>query len=120
MFYRYRTKSLFSIFLVLPLLLFIMPTTVALAGCPSGMSQCPKGSWGPGGCYKPTYANCYSGRICSAGMQACAPGKYGAGGCFKPVYASCNAGLICSSGMQPCIRPGKPPKCYKPNYGRCN
>lgn len=89
--------------------------------CPSGMSSCAAGSYGPGGCYKVGYATCTAGLVCTSGLTACAPGSYGPGGCYKMGYASCTAGLICSSGMNACAPGSKGPGgCYKPGYASCN
>ena len=87
--------------------------------CPRGLTVCRPGRYGRGGCYRPGYARCFSGRVCSSGLTACPPGRFGGGGCYRPVSARCTAGLICSSGMQVCARRGKRPYCYRPAYSRC-
>ncbi len=58
--------------------------------CGSGLQVCPAGSYGPGGCYKPGYANCTAGLVCTGGMIACAPSNGGQPYCYKHGYGSCN------------------------------
>ena len=58
--------------------------------CGSGMNYCAPGSYGPGGCYKPGYANCTAGLVCTGGTIACKPSNGGAAYCYKPGYGTCN------------------------------
>ena len=68
--------------------------------CSSGLTACPKGNNGPGGCYSGG-STCNQGLICTRGLTACPKGNNGPGGCYSG-GSTCNQGLICSSGLTAC------------------
>lgn len=58
--------------------------------CPySGTVPCPPGPYGPGGCYKPGYAECKGGLICTGGMKVCVPSNGGPAYCYAPRNGNC-------------------------------
>ncbi|MBC8158992.1 MAG: hypothetical protein H8E94_06645, partial [Alphaproteobacteria bacterium] len=87
--------------------------------CPTGMHPCKPGPYGPGGCYKLNYAQCFDGLICEPGMQPCndAQGPR----CVRVVYTLCNRpAAVCPQGMRECPSgPNGPGGCYKLNYAQC-
>ena len=74
-------------------------STLAIS-CSKGLTACPAGINGPGGCYK-SGSTCNQGLICSFGLTACPKGNYGLGGCYSS-GSTCNQGLICSFGLTAC------------------
>jgi hypothetical protein len=58
--------------------------------CPyTGTVPCPPGPHGPGGCYKPGYADCKGGLICTGGMKVCVPSNGGPAYCYAPQNGNC-------------------------------
>ena len=58
--------------------------------CPyTGTVPCPAGPYGPGGCYKPSYAECKGGLICTGGMKVCVPSNGGPAYCYAPQNGNC-------------------------------
>jgi hypothetical protein len=58
--------------------------------CPyTGTVPCPAGPYGPGGCYKPGYAECKGGLICTGGMKVCVPSNGGPAYCYAPRNGNC-------------------------------
>jgi hypothetical protein len=89
--------------------------------CPVASMQYCSGSWGPGGCYAPGYAECRNGIVCVAQTTVCPPGPWGRGGCYAPIRAQCRNGMICSAGLTVC-GPGRKGGggCYNPAARRCD
>jgi hypothetical protein len=83
----------------------------AAFSCTRGLTACPPGINGPGGCYS-WGSTCNQGLICSSGLTACPKGNNGPGGCYS-WGSTCNQGLICSSGLTACPKGNKGPGgCY--------
>ncbi|SMO43510.1 hypothetical protein SAMN06265173_102230 [Thalassovita litoralis] len=58
--------------------------------CPyTGTQPCPAGPYGPGGCYRPGYAECKGGLICTGGMRVCVPSNGGPAYCYAPQKGNC-------------------------------
>ncbi len=58
--------------------------------CPyTGTQPCAPGPYGPGGCYKPGYAECKGGLICTGGMKVCVPSNGAAAYCYAPQNGNC-------------------------------
>jgi hypothetical protein len=89
--------------------------------CQPPMVQCTAGSYGPGGCYLPTYKDCHDGFIFDAGLVFCPRGEYGPGGAYKPTYTECDKGAVYPAGMVWCPKGDLGPGgAYKPGYRTCN